>query len=152
MRLHERRHDKRKTTISASSPSYSAEEFPDIEVPTLSFWLRAFVNNAQGPLKMTIPPTSQRTREDVAQLSMAFWLGCCLQQWCGGHSEDLTLQNVVPDRHGDSRLPSQGRGFISDAEISRMKGKAAPDWYRKLAKNYVAFNAADRPSATDIYR
>ncbi|KAK0458033.1 uncharacterized protein EV420DRAFT_409123 [Desarmillaria tabescens] len=68
----ERRRKKQKTTISA--PSSSAEDFPDIELPALSLWLRAFVNNAQGPLEMTIPPTSQKTQEDVTKLAAAFGL------------------------------------------------------------------------------
>ncbi|KAK0494489.1 hypothetical protein EDD18DRAFT_1174590 [Armillaria luteobubalina] len=69
-----KRKRRRKTTISAPSSSDSAEQFPNIEVPALSLWLRAFLNNAQGPLEMTIPPTSQRTQEDVTQLAAAFGL------------------------------------------------------------------------------
>ncbi|KAK0193005.1 hypothetical protein F5146DRAFT_528030 [Armillaria mellea] len=65
---------RRKIIISAPSSSNSAEQFPDIEVPALSLWLRAFVNNVQGPLEMTIPPTSPKTREDVGQLAIAFGL------------------------------------------------------------------------------
>ncbi|KAK0220491.1 hypothetical protein IW262DRAFT_1461743 [Armillaria fumosa] len=69
-----KRKRRRKTTISAPSSSNCADQFPDIEVPALSLWLRAFVNNAQGPSDMTIPPTSQKTQEDVTQLAAAFGL------------------------------------------------------------------------------
>lgn len=74
MNVHEPKRKKQKTIISAPSSSNSAEQFPDIEVPALSLWLRAFVNNAQGPSEMTIPPTSQKTQEDVTQLAAAFGL------------------------------------------------------------------------------
>lgn len=32
------------------------------------------MNNAQGPLEMTIPPSSQKTREDVTRLVATFGL------------------------------------------------------------------------------
>ncbi|KAK0474205.1 hypothetical protein IW261DRAFT_1568903 [Armillaria novae-zelandiae] len=70
-----KRKRRRKATSTISAPSSnSAEQFPDIEVPALSLWLRAFVNNAHGPLEMTIPPTSQQTQGNVTQLAAAFGL------------------------------------------------------------------------------